>query len=210
MPNFILIGMPASGKSTLGKMAAAALQYNFVDTDDTIMDTYHADLMHLIDQFGIDGFIELESKILQQVQVENTIIATGGSAIYSDAAMQHLKQIGTVIYLKRELSEIAAQVGNLTTRGVVCRNANNLAELYAERCPLYEKYADVVVSLDKKKRRTGSSRNCSCGEKYAQRLIFQNSIKTKAAGHRNIRQPAVIVFMRKINRLAVMRHIKPS
>ena len=87
-----LIGMPASGKSTLGKMAAAALQYNFVDTDDTIMDTYHADLMHLIDQFGIDGFIELESKILQQVQVENTIIATGGSAIYSDAAMQHLKQ----------------------------------------------------------------------------------------------------------------------
>ena len=68
MPNFILIGMPASGKSTLGKMAAAALQYNFVDTDDTIMDTYHADLMHLIDQFGIDGFIELESKILQQVQ----------------------------------------------------------------------------------------------------------------------------------------------
>ena len=148
MPNFILIGMPASGKSTLGKMAAAALQYNFVDTDDTIMDTYHADLMHLIDQFGIDGFIELESKILQQVQVENTIIATGGSAIYSDAAMQHLKQIGTVIYLKRELSEIAAQVGNLTTRGVVCRNANNLAELYAE--PLYEKYADVVVSLDGK------------------------------------------------------------
>ena len=106
--------------------------------------------MHLIDQFGIDGFIELESKILQQVQVENTIIATGGSAIYSDAAMQHLKQIGTVIYLKRELSEIAAQVGNLTTRGVVCRNANNLAELYAERCPLYEKYADVVVSLDGK------------------------------------------------------------
>ena len=96
MPNFILIGMPASGKSTLGKMAAAALQYNFVDTDDTIMDTYHADLMHLIDQFGIDGFIELESKILRQVQVENTIIATGGSAIYSDAAMQHLKQIGTV------------------------------------------------------------------------------------------------------------------
>lgn len=150
MPNFILIGMPASGKSTLGKMAAAALQYDFVDTDDTIMDTYHADLMHLIDQFGIDGFIELESKILQQVQVENTIIATGGSAIYSDTAMQHLKQIGTVIYLKRELSEIAAQVGNLTTRGVVCRNANNLAELYAERCPLYEKYADVVVSLDGK------------------------------------------------------------
>ena len=124
MPNFILIGMPASGKSTLGKMAAAALQYNFVDTDDTIMDNYHTDLMH--------------------------IIATGGSAIYSDAAMQHLKQIGTVIYLKRELSEIAAQVGNLTTRGVVCRNANNLAELYAERCPLYEKYADVVVSLDGK------------------------------------------------------------
>ena len=150
MPNFILIGMPASGKSTLGKMAAAALQYDFVDTDDTIMDTYHADLMHLIDQFGIDGFIELESKILQQVQVENTIIATGGSAIYSDAAMQHLKQIGTVIYLKRELSEIAAQVGNLTTRGVVCRNANNLAELYAERCPLYEKYADVVLDEEGK------------------------------------------------------------
>ena len=150
MPNFILIGMPGSGKSTLGKLLANSIHAAFLDTDDIIMDTYGCDLMHLIDQYGVEGFITLESEILQQVQTENTIIATGGSAIYSDAAMQHLKQIGTVIYLKRELSEIAAQVGNLTTRGVVCRNANNLAELYAERCPLYEKYADVVVSLDGK------------------------------------------------------------
>ncbi len=150
MPNFIFIGMPGSGKSTLGKLVADSMHYAFLDTDDIIMDTYGCDLMHLIDQHGVEGFIALESRILQQVQAENTIIATGGSAIYSDTAMKHLKQIGKVVYLKRTLPEIAAQVGDLVTRGVICRNANNLAELYAERCPLYEKYADILVSLNGK------------------------------------------------------------
>lgn len=147
MPNFILIGMPGSGKSTLGKLLANSIHAAFLDTDDIIMDTYGCDLMHLIDQYGVEGFITLESEILQQVQTENTIIATGGSAIYSDDAMKHLKQIGKVVYLQKTLPEIAAQVGDLVIRGVVCRCGHTLPEIYQERCPLYERFADIIVPL---------------------------------------------------------------
>ncbi len=148
MPNFIFIGMPGSGKSTLGKLVADSMHYAFLDTDDMIIDAYGCDLMHLIDQHGVEGFIALESRILQQVQAENTIIATGGSAIYSDTAMKHLKQIGKVVYLKRTLPEIAAQVGDLVARGVVCRCGHTLSEIYQERCPLYERFADIVIPLN--------------------------------------------------------------
>lgn len=148
MPNFILIGMPGSGKSTLGKIVADSIHAAFLDTDDIIMDTYHRDLMHLIDQYGVEGFITLESEILRQIQTKNTIIATGGSAIYSDTAMQHLKQIGKVVYLKKTLPEIAEQVGDLVTRGVICRCGHTLPEIYQERCPLYEQFADIIVPLN--------------------------------------------------------------
>lgn len=148
MQNIILIGMPGSGKSTLGQTLAEKLSYHFIDTDEVIMETYQKSLMDLIEENGTEGFIQLEGTILQSIHTNQAIISTGGSAIYHEAAMQYLKSTGTIIYLYHALSDLTQRVGNLVTRGVVCHNGcTTLEELYAERCPLYEKYADVVVDL---------------------------------------------------------------
>ena len=146
--NFILIGMPGSGKSTLGQALADELSYHFIDTDDVIMDTYHHTLMQLIQAHGTEGFIEREGKVLMSIHTNHAIISTGGSAIYHDEAMQYLKNTGAVIYLKHAYSDLTARVGNMVTRGVVCRGGcQTLMDLYQERCPLYEKYADITVDL---------------------------------------------------------------
>lgn len=147
MKNFILIGMPASGKSTLGKALAIKLNYSFLDTDKLIIDTYKKDLMTLIDELGTEGFIKAEGQELKTIDTSNTVISTGGSAIYSKEAMYYLKKQGAVVYLKHNLNEIAERVGNLLTRGVVCRNCNTLEELFRQRLPFYEEYADITVNL---------------------------------------------------------------
>lgn len=148
MQNFILIGMPGSGKSTLGQTLADSLSYHFIDTDDVIMETYHQPLMQLIETHGTEGFIQLEGGVLQSIHTNRAVIATGGSAIYHDGAMQYLRSTGTVIYLRHALSDLTQRVGNMVTRGVVCHSGcTTLQELYAERCPLYEKYADITVNL---------------------------------------------------------------
>lgn len=148
MQNIILIGMPGSGKSTLGRTLAEKLSYHFIDTDDVIMETYQKTLMQLIQENGTEGFIQLEGTVLQSIHTNHAIISTGGSAIYHEDAMQYLKQSGAVVYLHHPLSELTQRVGNLITRGVVCHSGcTSLEELYAERCPLYEKYADITVDL---------------------------------------------------------------
>ena len=134
MHNITLIGMPGSGKTTLGKTLAEGLSYHFIDTDDVIIETYGQPLMELIDKHGTEGFITLEGKILQSIHTNRAVISTGGSAVYSDGAMQYLKSTGIVV--------------NLVTRGVVCHSGcNTLEDLYEERCPLYEKYADLMVDF---------------------------------------------------------------
>ena len=148
MHNITLIGMPGSGKTTFGKTLAAGLSYHFIDTDDVIIQTYHKPLMELIDEYGTEGFITLEGKVLQSIYTNQAVISTGGSAVYSDNAMQYLKSTGIVIYLHHQLDVLTQRVGNLVTRGVVCHSGcTTLENLYEERCPLYEKYADLTVDF---------------------------------------------------------------
>lgn len=148
MSNFIMIGMPGSGKSTLGKVIAKSIGYDFVDTDDLIVNHYNRPLMELIDELGVEGFIEAEGRVLEAVNTKNTIIATGGSAVYSEKGMENLASLGKVVYLCYAIEDIEARVGNIITRGVVCRNCRTFRELFEQRRYYYERYADITVHLE--------------------------------------------------------------
>ncbi len=142
-----LIGMPGAGKSTVGVVLAKTLGYDFIDTDLVIQRQMKARLPELIDRNGIEGFIDLENRILSGVEADDAVIATGGSAVYGDEAMRHFAALGPVIYLKLSCEELSPRLGNLARRGVVMRNGNTLQELFDERAPLYEKYATHTVEV---------------------------------------------------------------
>lgn len=148
--NIVLIGMPGAGKSTLGIVLAKIIGYDFVDADLIIQNQCDKTLQKIIDACGPEGFIQVENEVLCNLSAERTVISTGGSAVYSDEAMQHLGSIGTVVYLKTSLEELTDRLGGLYERGVVMKNGlgMSLAELYEERVPLYEKYAEVTLDLD--------------------------------------------------------------
>ena len=143
--NVTLIGMPGSGKSTVGVVLAKVLGYHFVDSDLVIQEQTGKLLHELITEYGDEGFLEIENKVNAGLQVERSVIATGGSVVYCRQAMSHLKEIGTVVYLKVSLSTLEKRLGNLKRRGVILKKGQTLKDLYEERVPLYEKYADVVV-----------------------------------------------------------------
>lgn len=148
--NVILIGMPGAGKSTLGVVLAKALRYDFLDCDLLIQAKENATLQQLIDACGVDGFLDIENRILAGIEGERTIVSTGGSAVYSDEAMRHLSEIGTVVYLEVSLDELDRRLGDLHERGVVMRDGigSDLGALYRERLPLYERYADITVDVE--------------------------------------------------------------
>ena len=149
--NVVLIGMPGAGKSTLGIVLAKILGYDFMDADLVIQNQCDKTLQHIIDAMGPEGFIQVENQILSQIHTQtDTVIATGGSAVYSDEAMSHLHQIGTVVYLKISYDELKNRLSDLQERGVVLKGgiSMSLRELYEERLPLYERYADVTVDVD--------------------------------------------------------------
>lgn len=148
--NIILIGMPGAGKSTLGVVLAKILAYDFLDADLVIQNRCDKTLQKLIDVCGPEGFIEVENEILKDLSARRTVISTGGSAVYSDAAMQHLSSIGTVVYLKISYNSMMSRVHDLQERGVVLRDGHGMSmrELYDERKPLYEKYAEITVDVD--------------------------------------------------------------
>ena len=148
MENIILIGMPGCGKSTIGVVLAKNLGYSFVDSDLVIQEQKGMLLHTIIEEQGLDGFNAIENQINASLQADRSVIATGGSVIYGKEAMEHLKSIGTVVYLKLSYEEIADRLGDLTARGVSVREGQTLRDLYDERIPLYEKYAHVVIDAE--------------------------------------------------------------
>lgn len=145
MNNIILIGMPGAGKSTVGVVLAKKLGYSFVDAD-LVIQSWEGKLLHeIIAERGVEGFWMLEETVGESIEEQRTVIATGGSAVYGENAMAHYKQIGTVVYLALPLKEIRERLGDLTERGVTLKEGQDLDSLYAERQPLYERYADVTV-----------------------------------------------------------------
>jgi shikimate kinase len=143
--NVVLIGMPGVGKSTLGVVLAKELGYEFVDADLLIQKQENRLLKEIIAEDGVDGFLKIENDVNAHINTRKTVIATGGSVIYGAEAMEHLKEIGTVVYLKLDYDTLDSRLGSLNARGVVLRDGQTLKTLYEERVPLYEKYSDVIV-----------------------------------------------------------------
>lgn len=146
--NIVLLGMPGSGKSTVGVLLAKRLGKRFVDTDLLIQEQEGRLLNEIIKEEGLERFIEIENQVNREVIAENSVIAPGGSAIYGKEAMEHFQEIADIVYLKLSYSSVAKRLGDLAKRGVVFRPGQTLKELYEERCPLYEAYADYVVECD--------------------------------------------------------------
>ena len=143
--NIILIGMPTSGKSTVGVILAKILGKDFVDSDIVIQKQEGAALSGIIEKKGIDGFLKCEEHALLKINVSDTVIATGGSAVYSDTAMKHLSENAVVIYLKIGHEDLKKRLRSIKERGVVIRPGESLEDMYAIRSELYEKYADIIV-----------------------------------------------------------------
>ena len=148
--NIVLIGMPGAGKSTVGVVLAKRLGYSFVDSDLVIQERYGKLLHELIEEKGVECFWKLENDVNASLTLHKSVIATGGSAVYGAGAMEHLREIGTVVYLKLPYEEIEARLGDLNARGVTLQPGQTLRDLYAERIPLYEQYAHVVISCEGK------------------------------------------------------------
>ena len=147
MDNIILTGMPSCGKSTLGRMLAKELGYAFLDTDDVIIQRNGCPLKDILDNEGLDGFIRREEEAVCSVTAERTVIATGGSVVYSPKAMAHLKSLGRVVYLCLDYKEVERRLGDLHERGVAIAPGKTLRDLFDERTPLYEKYADIAILI---------------------------------------------------------------
>lgn len=143
--NIILIGMPGAGKSTVGVVLAKRLGYRFVDSDLVIQDKYGKLLHELIEENGVEGFWKIENDVNASLDLHKSVIATGGSVIYGEEAMEHLRRMGTVVYLKLPCEEVAERLGDLNARGVTLMPGQTLSDLYEERVPLYEKYAHKTV-----------------------------------------------------------------
>ena len=143
--NIVLIGMPGAGKSTAGVILAKVIGYQFVDADLVIQEEEGKRLHEIIEEVGTDGFIEVENRVNASLMAEHSVIATGGSVVYGAEAMEHLKAIGTVIYLKLPYEVVRKRLSDIKGRGVVLKDGQTLKDLYEERVLLYEKYADIIV-----------------------------------------------------------------
>ena len=150
MNNITLIGMPGVGKSTIGVVLAKVLGYEFMDSDLLIQRQEKRRLHQIIEQEGVEGFKAIENRVNASIETENTVIATGGSVVYCEEAMDYLKKIGKVVYLRLSLDSLAKRLGNLEKRGVLLKEGQTLKSLYEERVPLYERYADIVIDEEGK------------------------------------------------------------
>lgn len=146
--NIVLVGMPASGKSTVGVILAKVMKYRFIDTDLLLQEATDQTLVEIIKERGLDGFLRLENETAASLRAQRAVIATGGSVIYGREAMESLKSQGVVVYLKHRYEVIESRLTNITTRGVAMKEGETLYGLFQERTPLYERYADITLEAD--------------------------------------------------------------
>lgn len=148
MKNIVLIGMPGAGKSTIGVLLAKSMLMDFVDTDLLIQKKFSDSLCGIIAERGVEEFLGIENDVICENDFENCVVATGGSAVYGREAMEKLRANGTAVYLKLSPEELERRIDNIHTRGIAMKEGTTIAALYAERSPLYEKYADITVDCE--------------------------------------------------------------
>ena len=146
--NIVLIGMPSCGKSTIGVVLAKAIGYRFVDSDLVIQERTGKLLSEIIEEEGLDTFNQIENDVNASLDYNKAVIATGGSVIYGNKAMEHLRSIGVVVYIELPLESLKERIGDLNARGVSIKDGQTFDELFEERKPLYEKYADVTIHAE--------------------------------------------------------------
>ncbi|MEG0392362.1 MAG: shikimate kinase [Anaerovoracaceae bacterium] len=148
MSNIILIGMPGAGKSTIGVVLAKAMAYGFIDSDLLIQEREGKVLSDILEEVGTWGFNKIEEEVNASINVENTVIATGGSVIYGPKAMEHFRKNGTIVYIKLPCEVLKRRIGDFEKRGIAMKSEQSFEDLYAERVPLYERYAHVTVETE--------------------------------------------------------------
>lgn len=150
MKNIVLIGMPGAGKSTIGVVLAKSLGLQFVDTDLQIQNETHRLLQDIINKNGLDIFLSIENDVILHNVYSESVIATGGSVVYSQTAMAHLTQNSLCIFLSVPYPELEKRLDNITTRGIAMGQNQTLLDLFKERQPFYEKYADITIDCSSK------------------------------------------------------------
>lgn len=148
MDNIILIGMPGSGKSSVGVVLAKALGYHFLDVDLLIQEREGALLQEIINEQGVDRFLDVERDAICSVDCHHTVVAPGGSCVCREESIAHMRRLGTVVYLKLSLEEVEGRIHNLATRGIALEPGQTIADVYEYRTPLYERCAHLTVPAD--------------------------------------------------------------
>lgn len=148
MKNVVMVGMPGSGKSTIGVILAKSLGFDFVDTDLVICKREGKKLQEIIDTEGLEKFLEIEQQVGEEISPVNSVVATGGSMMLSDEAMKNLKKDGIVVYVEVPLKILKKRITNMKTRGIAFKKGETLEDIFRVRTPLYEKYADITITAD--------------------------------------------------------------
>lgn len=147
MNNIILIGMPGCGKSTIGVVLAKVMGFDFIDSDLMIQQRENRLLSQILEEDGPEAFNKIENEVNASLQAEKTVIATGGSVIYGKEAMEHLRNIGVVVYIRLALEELEERLGDFADRGISMKEGQTLKDIYDERTPYYDRYAHIIVDV---------------------------------------------------------------